>query len=151
MTNNPIVNRKDPFGLTEYFGKTVGDFFGSDFFRNEYPLKEGIANYPPYNVVRSEDGKKYTISLAMAGLDKDDIDVTVSNNKLTISYEGTEKEEEENQTFIYQGIAKRSFKKIFPIPKNAEVTDCSLTNGMLSITIEKDESNYDDFKRIEIN
>ena len=32
-------------------------------------------NYPPYNITRLEDKSKYTITMAVAGFDKDEIEI----------------------------------------------------------------------------
>ena len=69
-------------------------------------------NYPPHNLIEYEDGK-YTITLAVAGISKEDLDVTLEEQNLTISYDG--KETESNGKILYRGIANRSFKKIFHV------------------------------------
>jgi molecular chaperone IbpA len=59
-------------------------------------------NYPPHNLIEYEDGK-YTITLAVAGISKEDLDVTLEEQNLTISYDG--KETESNGKILYRGIA----------------------------------------------
>jgi len=50
-------------------------------------------NYPPHNLTENGEGK-YTITLAVAGLDKEDISISLEEQNLTISYESKSAEEE---------------------------------------------------------
>ncbi len=98
-------------------------------------------NYPLHNLIEYEDGK-YTITLAVAGISKEDLDVTLEEQNLTISYDG--KETESNGKILYRGIANRSFKKIFHLADNIEVNDASVNNGLLTIDLEQ---NIPDLKK----
>ena len=122
--------------LDKLFGKNLNDLFGFDHFAN-FGMVDN-PSYPPYNVTKSKDGTEYVISVAVAGLDKNDINVSIQDeSKLVISYDSTDSTEEEASDFIHRGIATRAFESRFSLPKDSEVVDCSLTNGMLSVTIRK--------------
>ena len=92
-----------------------------------------LPNYPPYNVIR--DGDKYTIEVALAGIDKKDLEIEVQENTLRISYESSKKEEPE--TSVHKGIAQRSFKREFSLSEDMEVVAAVLKNGLLEISLER--------------
>ena len=104
-------------------------------------------NYPPHNLIEYEDGK-YTITLAIAGISKEDLDVTLEEQNLTISYDG--KETESNGKILYRGIANRSFKKIFHLADNIEVNDASIDNGLLTIDLEQNIPDHKKPRTIEL-
>ena len=104
-------------------------------------------NYPPHNLIEYEDGK-YTITLAIAGISKEDLDITLEEQNLTISYDG--KETESNGKILYRGIANRSFNKIFHLADNIEVNDASIDNGLLTIDLEQNIPDHKKPRTIEL-
>lgn len=90
--------------------------------------------YPPYNVLKySEDS--YSLELAVAGFRKDEIDVTVKDGSLIIS--GEKLEVENDEYFLYRGIATRKFTRSFALGEFMEVEKADIENGILSITINR--------------
>ena len=71
-------------------------------------------NYPPYNIVKT-GSLTYNIEVALAGYGKKDITVGFEDNILKIESVKSkeEKEVEDNDGVLHQGIAKRSFTKSF--------------------------------------
>ena len=118
----------------QYWDNLFKDPFFIGFGPNIYEWSSVAAqdNYPPYNVIK-HDEELYTVELALAGFNKNDIDITVDQNTLMVMGE-KQKEETEYQ---YKGIATRSFKRSFALGEYMEVTDAKFENGMLSITIER--------------
>lgn len=102
--------------------------------------KEKAASYPPYNVTRN--GETYMIEVALAGFDKEEIDITVADQTLTISTAPDAKIPTESQVtksgteVLYQGIAKRAFKLNFAMSEYVEVTQASLKDGLLLVVCE---------------
>jgi molecular chaperone IbpA len=90
-------------------------------------------SYPPYNIIR--DDSKYRIEIALAGFKKEDIDVSLTKNVLTIS--GHTPKAEADKNIAYRGIATRKFKRSFALSDNTEVKVAKMEDGMLTITIEK--------------
>ena len=87
--------------------------------------------YPPYNVVNLGD-ERLRISLAVAGFDEDDLDVTVERNELHIR---GRQAEENGAVYLYQGIAARQFHRTFLLADGIEVTGASLDSGLLHIEL----------------
>ena len=112
-------------------------FVGFDrLFENMAQLSAGsksLPSYPPFNVVK--DGDHYIVEVALAGIDKKDLDVEVQENTLSISYESSNKEESDNK--LYRGIAQRSFRRQFSLAEDVEVTGAIFKNGLLQIDLER--------------
>lgn len=89
------------------------------------------ATYPPYNI-RSLGDNKYVIQVAVAGFKESELTVTVEDNTLTVA--GGKAEEEES--YLYKGIATREFKRTFTLEDSVEVTGAKVENGILSIELE---------------
>ena len=112
-------------------------FVGFDrLFENMAQMSAGsksLPSYPPFNVVK--DGDQYIVEVALAGIDKKDLDVEVQENTLSISYESSNKEESDNK--LYRGIAQRSFRRQFSLAEDVEVTGATFKNGLLKIDLER--------------
>ena len=88
-----------------------------------------IPNYPPYNI-KKIDKENYQLEMALAGFSKDEIDVEVKENTLTISARTSDKEED---SFVHQGIARRAFKRRWTLAEHLEVDDAELIDGILLV------------------
>ncbi len=95
-------------------------------------------NYPPYNIVKT-GSLTYDIEVALAGYGKKDISVNFEDNILKIESVKSkeEKEVEDNDGVLHQGIAKRSFSKSFTIAEDVEVKGAELKDGLLRVSLEK--------------
>ena len=92
-------------------------------------------NYPPHNIVRIDDNN-YQIIMAVAGFERDELEVIVHNGELSITGKPKKKEVEE-PVFLYRGLSNRQFKLTFPLDKYIEVYDVSLKDGLLIINMER--------------
>lgn len=91
--------------------------------------------YPPYNIIQLNDDE-YMITMAVAGFDLSDLQITKDANNLTI--EGTSpRRDDENINYIHRGIASRSFKKQFTVAEYVEVESASLELGMLNVHLKR--------------
>ena len=88
-----------------------------------------IPNYPPYNI-KKIDKENYQLEMALAGFSKDEIDVEVKENTLTISARTSDKEED---SFVHQGIARRAFKRRWTLAEHLEVDEAKLKDGILIV------------------
>ena len=126
-----VLNFTDPFLTTRVLG------FETLFDRLQR-LSESSdrSSYPPYNIRRSEN--LIYIDLAVAGLSKEDLNVELSDGVLTVEHAGPKSEVVQNSNeVVYQGIAQRAFKQQFTLAEHVQVRGAELTNGMLTIELEK--------------
>lgn len=95
-----------------------------------------MSNYPPFNLKKVEENK-YVLEMAVAGFGKQDIEMTLEENKLVIRGNTKADTEESSKTaFIHKGIADRGFTRAFTLADNVEIHDAKLTNGMLKVWLE---------------
>ena len=88
--------------------------------------------YPPHNFIKESD-EEFRIELALAGFSKEDVEVVQKEQKLTISGNNSEKENQEN--ILHKGIAARAFTKTFYLAETIEVTDALFEDGMVIIKL----------------
>ena len=122
--------------LEKILGFSVG--FDSMFDRWESVFDFNTANntnYPPYNI-RREGDEKYFIELAIAGLNEDDLEVSLQSQVLNIRSK-KESDQEPEDNYVHRGIAKRQFEREFTLSDDIVVKGCDLTNGMLTIELER--------------
>lgn len=108
-------------------------------------LTKNIPNYPPYNIRKTGDNT-YVIELAVAGFGKQEIDITLDDNKLIVS--GNAKDDSDN--FLFKGIANRAFTRTFALNDQIEISDAALVNGMLKIALERIIPEHKKPKKIEV-
>jgi len=89
--------------------------------------------YPPYDIIKVDEDT-YKLSLAVAGLDKENLNVSVDNGTLIIKGETNDTEEGE---VVHKGIASRKFTRTFALGEYLEVTGAEICCGMLNINIER--------------
>src|SRR5210317_585828 len=91
-----------------------------------------LPSYPPYNIKR--DGDNFTIEMALAGFSKDDIEVTVTEDILTVSSNKENSKKDE----LYRGISDRKFTRNFSMADDIVVKSVKLENGLLIIKLERE-------------
>lgn len=96
-----------------------------------------MSSFPPYNLKKVDDNK-YVIEMAVAGFSKQDIEITLEDNKLLIKgvTSVSTNEEPEKSEYLYKGIAARDFTRAFTVADSVEINNAELVNGMLKIWLE---------------
>jgi HSP20 family molecular chaperone IbpA len=93
--------------------------------------KASSDGYPPYNIERTGE-TRLRITLAVAGFSRDDLDIQLEDNQLTVS---GRQAVEDDRVYLHRGIATRMFKRSFVLADGVEVTSASLDNGLLNIDV----------------
>ena len=97
--------------------------------------KGGNEGYPPYNIeqISNEEGVvKLRITLAVAGFNDDDLDITVEDKQLVIKGKQTD---DPTRTYLHRGIAARQFVRTFVLADGMEVGAANLASGLLSVDL----------------
>lgn len=120
-------------------------FVGSDKFlakvqetANLLANTAAASGYPPFNLKKTDDNV-YVIEMAVAGFGKQDIELTLEDNKLKISGHTTVDtltEDGIDQTFLHKGISDRPFNRTFTLADNVVVNNAQMVNGLLKIWLE---------------
>jgi molecular chaperone IbpA len=91
------------------------------------------SGYPPYNIEKvGED--QYRIVMALAGFGKDDLEIVVEENRLTVR---GHKREPDGRTYLHHGIATRPFERQFDLADYVEATGAAMGDGLLVIELKR--------------
>lgn len=121
------------YDLTPLYRSTVG--FDRVFDLLDSVGKSETTGYPPYNIERLDEND-YRITLAVAGFADDELDVELRENTLTVT--GSRSDSDDGRTFLYQGIAGRSFQRRFQLAEHVQVAGATLVNGLLNIELRRE-------------
>jgi molecular chaperone IbpA len=92
-------------------------------------------SYPPYNILKFEGGK-WRVEMAVAGLVREDISITVKDQVLTVSATtDLEVTKAEDAEVIHHGIAQRNFETTFALAEFVEVESARMEDGILTIDL----------------
>lgn len=116
-----------------------------DFFKpwNEWFDTNGgglrTINVPAVNITEKKD--TYEVALAAPGLKKEDFNIAVDGNMLTISSEQEHKKEEKDDKITRKEYNYSSFSRSFTLPEeiNQEKIEARYENGILNITLPRKE------------
>jgi molecular chaperone IbpA len=111
-------------------------------------VSKASPGYPPYNIKQVKENK-YVIEMAVAGFAKTDIEVTLEGNKLVIKG-STIDSSDDNDNYIYKGIANRNFNRAFTLADKVEIKDAEIANGMLKVWLENMVKVQDAVKKITV-
>ncbi|AWX43425.1 Small heat shock protein C2 [Flagellimonas maritima] len=114
----------------------VNDVFGPDWFGG----MENQKNFVP-SVNIKDKSKGFELELAVPGFNKEDFQIEVDNDVLTISSEVKSENEETKENYTRKEFFHASFKRAFSLPETVDGTkiDASYENGILRLTLPKKE------------
>lgn len=135
-----IMTRFDP---SPFYKHSLG--FESIFDMLNTPVEN--TNYPPYNIVKTGE-ESYKIEVAVAGFGEKDLDINVHEGELIIK---GDKESEEEENFLHQGISSRKFIRKFNLADYVEVVDATVVNGILTVSLKRELPEAAKPKSIAIN
>ena len=96
--------------------------------------------YPPYNIEKlpraNGAGEIIRITLAVAGFSREQLDVSVEDNQLSIR---GKQDDDKTKTYLHRGIAARQFQRTFVLADGIEIRNASLDNGLLAIDLVRPE------------
>jgi len=90
-------------------------------------------SFPPYDLVKLDDDT-YRISLAVAGFNSSEVEVSVDNGSLIIKGEKTD---EASTEVLHKGIATRKFTRTFALGEYMEVDRAEMADGILNVFVER--------------
>lgn len=129
--------------LFENFGRPAAGIFNFDNRSSALPL-------PPVELV--DDEKTYRLTAELPGLNEQDITVSVADGVLSISGERKEETDRKDKGYVYSERRYGSFHRQMVLP--ADVDQNGITadfkDGILTVTLAKDEKNVARSRKIEI-
>jgi HSP20 family protein len=121
--------------LSRWFNSPIDRFFGNDFF--DLWNGDKLETLPSLNI--TEEKNNYLIELAAPGLKKEDFNIDVQGNVVTISCD-KETEHETNETdFLRREYDFTSFSRSFTLPETADPNKihAKYIDGVLHLEIPK--------------
>ena len=109
------------------------------FFKDSLVLSGGSTFVPKVDIIENENS--YELHFAAPGLSKEDFNIELKDNSLTVS--GERKFSNEKKEKNYHSIETQygSFVRSFQLPENVDGAkiEAKYNNGILELTIPKDE------------
>jgi len=136
-------HRSNPVAMTSPFGRDFDQLFQAVFTPGLLSL--GVPaprqlTFPALNV--TEDESAIHVEAELPGFQKDQIEISVEGNQLTISGERTQTTEEQDAAYHrrerWTGAFERSV--VLPTDVDPDKVAAELKNGVLSITLPKPEA-----------
>lgn len=115
----------------------LNDVLGEDFFTPSMSYRR--ESIPAVNVKETE--KEFFLEMAIPGLKKENINIEIEEDIMTISSEVKEESEEKKDDFTRKEFHFNSFKRSFNIPEEADASkiEAKQENGVLYVTLPKKE------------
>ncbi len=130
------------------FRSTVGFDRLFPFFEDALRRDAAEVGYPPYNIEKTGEDS-YRITMAVAGLGKEDLNVEARANALLVS--AKRREEVADNAYLHRGIAGRGFSRQFRLADHVKVAGADLENGLLHIDLVRELPEEMKPRRIEIS
>jgi molecular chaperone IbpA len=123
------------FDLSPLYRSTVGFDRLFSMLDKTAGFESGSA-YPPYNIERTAENS-YRVTLAVAGFSESELAIEAKENTLTVRGEKARESETSvrGSELLYQGIAARSFERVFRLADFVEVKAARLEHGLLHIDL----------------
>ncbi|GAB6166293.1 Hsp20/alpha crystallin family protein [Thermostilla marina] len=111
------------------------------FFGAETNGRHGAPWYAP-RVNLAETDKEFELTVDLPGMDPEDFQVELKEGQLWISGERKEEKEEKGKTYHRVERQYGKFQRVIPLPAavNADKIEAEYRNGVLRITVPKDEA-----------
>ncbi|WP_370158239.1 Hsp20 family protein [Salipiger bermudensis] len=110
---------------------------------------ETLDNWPPYDIVKTGEDD-YRIDMAVAGFAEDDLTLTQDKNMLIVSGHKETPDGDDGASYLYRGIAGRSFERRFELADHVRVEEATLSNGLLTVQLKREVPEELKPRRIEI-
>ena len=133
-TRRPVRN---PFSFPNEMGRFFGDLFAPHEGETD---TEETSWMPTVDISETENG--YEIRAELPGVSEDDVNVSVTDNVLTVK--GEKRQEAETEGKNYHRVERRygSFQRRFSLPSEVETDDikAEFSDGVLRLSIPKPEA-----------
>lgn len=140
--NKGLANRpNDVFNIDSLFDNFFNDSFMPAFFTGDTQMRVDV----------KENEKEYIVEADLPGIKKEEINVELNNDRLTISVERNEEINEEKENYIRRERRSGSFCRSFYVENVLEdKISAKFENGVLSMVLPKKEPGVNKKNKIEI-
>jgi HSP20 family protein len=133
---------KFPNIVEKFLGKRITDEVAKD---------QDVSVVPSVNIADAD--KAFEVSVALPGLDKQDVKIEIQSDCLIISSEKQYEKEEKNKNWMRREYGYASFQRMFQLPQDADQdrVQAEMKNGILLIKVAKRSIAGENKKQIAIN
>ena len=133
-TRRPVNNL---FNLHNQMGRVFGDLLSSN---DSESTEENSSWIPTVDISEMDSG--FEIHAELPGVAQEDVQVSVTDNLLTIKGEKNQKQESKNKSFHRVERRYGTFQRSFTLPRHVDTGSikADYKNGILTLTIPKAES-----------
>ena len=127
--------------LPTFTRKSFRPFYMSNFFDDDFfPVVQNRTSSMPAVNIR-EDEKKFSLELAVPGMEKKDLKIDINEDVLTISSESRQETEEDKDGYKRKEFSYSSFCRSFYIPENVnrDAIEANYKDGILTVGLPKQE------------
>jgi HSP20 family protein len=118
--------------------RLLWDPWGTPAIAVRRPINTGLYT-PRMNI--QDKGEKYEITAEMPGMNKENLDITVEDNIVTIKAESKSQREEQEENYLLQERGAYSFQRCFELPEDikTEAVNGEMKDGVLHLSLPKKE------------
>lgn len=133
--------------INQGFLPTLMSRFNDDLFNNQH-----VTRFSEVAVNIMEREKDYLVEMAVPGFTKEDINIELDGNKLSIHGKVSEKKELKEEEYTHKEFSFKEFERTFTLPKDldAKKIEADYKNGILEVTLPKPDVKDKIIKRIEV-
>ncbi|HNX28745.1 MAG TPA: Hsp20/alpha crystallin family protein [Syntrophomonadaceae bacterium] len=140
--NSLAQRNRNLFDIDDVFESFFNDRFFPTLYSNSAQMKVDI----------KETEKEYVLEAELPGISKDEVKVEIDDDRITITAQKNEQAEEEKDNYIRKERSYRAMTRSFAIHDiDAENIKAKYDNGILCITLPKQEQKSVKGKQIDIN
>jgi len=112
------------------------NLFDDDFFQT---IPQRNTSLPAVNIM--EDEKRFSLDLAVPGIDKKDLKIEINEDVITISSERKDEKEENGDNYKRREFSYSSFCRSFYLPENVnkDKIEANYRDGILTVTLPKEK------------
>lgn len=131
-----LVKWREPVDMMPSFSSLIDSFFGRDLTDFTGDFKGTV---PAVNV--KEDENSFVVEVAVPGMSKENFDLKLENNVLTISGKKEESKEQKEEKWNRREFFYSSFERSFHLPDvvDSEHIEAHYKDGLLMISVPKKE------------
>lgn len=101
----------------------------------------------------SETDSEYELDFILPGYKKEDVEINIDDNTLTVKAERDQSSEDSGKNYIRKEYVRTSFSRTFGLPEDASDSDidAEMVDGILKLRVKKiNKDEKKDIKKIEI-
>lgn len=129
------INRPNRYEVAGFTNGVFDEFFNSAFSG----VDTAVVVNPKIDI--SENDAEHKVVAEIPGVGKDEFSIEVVDQKLILKGEKSEESKEDSEKYTYRERSTGSFKRVVTLPRNidSQKIDARLKDGILTITIPKQE------------